>query len=220
MGSPRSYRPMPQYVRGLPIHTADYPIMTLTLCTNLAMTYRQLQGPWHYIPHCQLGSPRSSRPAHSHDRQLISCHLHQCLRKYIGPSAFHLPSTCLFHDTGFSWGNSLGLSFFTDARLSSEPLHHAEHIHLHILGIFTSAYALSCLYLAQSFSSSSTAATTSPNTLWPHNLARLNQHDLLTSSGICSLQRQAVFCYKSMIHLNHIRALRLHHIRLLYVACT
>ena len=47
MGSPRSYRPMPQYVRGLPIYTADYPIMTLTLCTNLAMTFRHLQGPWH-----------------------------------------------------------------------------------------------------------------------------------------------------------------------------
>ena len=47
MGSPRSYRPIPQYVRGLPIHTADYPIMTLTLCTNLAMTYCHLQGPWH-----------------------------------------------------------------------------------------------------------------------------------------------------------------------------
>ena len=133
------------------------------------------------------------------------------------PPPLHLP---FFHDTGFSWGNSLGLSFFTDSRLSSEPLHHAAHIHLHILGIFTSAYDLSCLYLAQSFSSSSTAATTLPNTLWPHNLARLNQHDLLTSSGIYSLQRQAVFCYESMIHLNHIRALRLHHIRLLYVACT
>ena len=84
------------------------------------------------------------------------------------PPPLHLP----FSWHRFSQGYFIRTVLFTESRLSPEPLHHTAHIHLHILGIFTSAYTLSCLYLAQSFSSSSTAATTLPTTLWPHNLAR------------------------------------------------